>query len=270
MTKSTRAIVAALALFLVWTTATWFFEGRIRTFLRREAATDRLLYAVVTNLMVGIVGAIIILRLILNWQWLRREAAGFGSPVRTAVAVVAGLVLGLAFYGLSGGPTSNPIVITNAFAQVLVVSAAEVIVCWVLIGTVLEAASRDLGRVIAVALAAVIASLLFGAYHFAHSPPFNTVGMVAFLSVIGLVTSLFFFLSRDVYGTIVFHNFLGVLGVVNALAAKDQLQGMIELQPWLLATAVTTLFVLAGADRFVIRRASVNKNNPPLLQRAQA
>ena len=231
-----------------------FLEGRIATFLRPEAAIDRLTYAVIANLMIGIVGGILILRLMLNWEWLRREAAGFGSPVRTTIALAAGLALGLAFYALSGGPTANPVVITNAFAQVIVVSAAEVIVCWAVVGSVLEAASRNLGPVIAAGVAAVIASALFGIYHFAHSAPFDTIGMVAFLSVIGLVTSLFFLVSRDVYGTIVFHNFLGVLGVTNALAATDRLQVMNELQPWLLATAAVTLLVLAVSDRFIIRR----------------
>jgi hypothetical protein len=44
-----------------------------------------------------------------------------------------------------------------------------------------------------------------------------------FLSVIGLVTSVFFFVSRDVYGTIAFHNFLGIFGVIRALDASGNL-----------------------------------------------
>lgn len=270
MTETKKAVGAALALFIVWAAATWFLEGRIETFLRPEAVIDRLLYAVVANLGIGIVGAMTILRLILHRRYLRREEAGFGSPTRSGIAVASGFVLGLAFYTLSGGPTSDPIVLTNAFAQVLVVSAAEVIVCWVVVGTVFEAAFRDLGRLIAVGMAAVVASVLFGAYHFSHSPPFNTVGMVAFLSVIGLITSLFFFLSRDVYGTVVFHNFLGVLGVVNALAAEGKLQAMTELQPWLLATAATSVLVIVGVDRFIIRRALPSKHDHEFPQRAQA
>jgi hypothetical protein len=270
MTGTKRAIAAALALFAVWTATTWFLEGRSETFLRPEATTDRLLYALVANLLIGIVGAIVILRFVLRSHRVCREAAGFGSAARTAIAIAAGLVLGLAFYALAGGPTSDPIVLTNAFAQVLVVSAAEVVVCWAVVGSVFEAAARGLGRLSAVGLAAVIASVLFGAYHFAHSPPFNTMGMVAFLSVIGLVTSLFFFVSRDVYGTIVFHNFMGVLGVVNALAAKGLLQDMSGLQPRLLATAATTVLVLAAADKFVIRRSVPDKPDRELPQRAAA
>ena len=37
--------------------------------------------------------------------------------------------------------------------------------------------------------------VFFGAYHFARSSRFNTVPVVVFLTVIGLVTSLFFFVS---------------------------------------------------------------------------
>jgi hypothetical protein len=57
-----------------------------------------------------------------------------------------------------------------------------------------------------------------------------------------------------VYGTIAFHNFLGVLGVINALAAKDQLQPMMQLQVPLLVTAAVTVVALVLVDRFVLRR----------------
>lgn len=34
-------------------------------------------------------------------------------------------------------------------------------------------------------VAAIVASVLFGVYHFAHSPPFNTVDLVVLLTAIG-------------------------------------------------------------------------------------
>ena len=54
--------------------------------------------------------------------------------------------------------------------------------------------------------------------------------MVATLMVVGLVTGLYFFISRDVYGTMVFHNFLGTFGVAQALKAADKLDTMTTLQ----------------------------------------
>lgn len=46
---------------------------------------------------------------------------------------------------------------------------------------------------------------------------------MTFLTAIGLVTSAYFFVSRDVYGTIAFHNFLGIFGVIQALGTSGNL-----------------------------------------------
>jgi transposase len=92
-------------------------------------------------------------------------------------------------------------VLVNAFAQVLVVSVAEVIVCWALVGAAVESWLRPHTQ-LAWLPAAIAASVLFGLYHFAHSPPFDTIPMVSLLTGVGMVTSAFFFLSRDVYATI--------------------------------------------------------------------
>jgi hypothetical protein len=94
---------------------------------------------------------------------------------------------------------------------------------------------------------------LFGLYHFAHSAPFNTLGMVALLSIVGLVTSAFFFMVRDIYATIAFHNFLGMFGVVQALAASGQLDAFTALQPPLLIMAAATIGVLWLSDRTLLR-----------------
>jgi hypothetical protein len=79
--------------------------------------------------------------------------------------------------------------------------------------------------------------------------------MVTLLTLIGLWTSAFLFISRDVYATIAFHNFLGVFGVVQALANADQIGTFSTLQLPLLGTAIVALLALIAADVFVIRRA---------------
>jgi membrane protease YdiL (CAAX protease family) len=81
-------------------------------------------------------------------------------------------VLGAAVYLLPGAPSGDPIVLVNGFAQVLPVSAAEVLVCWSVVGAALEASWRS--RRTPILPAALLASALFGLYHLAHSPPFNT------------------------------------------------------------------------------------------------
>lgn len=239
-------LATALALFFVWSAATWLLEGRIETLLRPHAASERVVYALVANVLIGVGASLLLLRL-----WLRRGAdmtyAGFGSVRRAAISVVLGLALGFGLYLLQGAPTLRPVVLGNAYAQVLVVSAAEVLVCWAVLGWAAQLALRPLGRALALCGAAAVASVLFGLYHVAHSPPFNTPEMVGLLSVVGLVTSLFYFSSRDVAGTVVFHNFLGTFGVLRALEQKGELTAFQIWQPALLGMAfLSALALLAG------------------------
>jgi hypothetical protein len=121
------------------------------------------------------------------------------------------------------------------------------------VGSVAEAMLRDgRGRWASVILAALTASVLFGVFHFAHSPPFNTVGTVVLLSVIGLVTSAFFFVSRDIYGTIAFHNFQGIFGVIGALEASGNLASFERPMIPVLIMAVVAIALLIAAHVFWI------------------
>jgi hypothetical protein len=112
--------------------------------------------------------------------------------------------------------------VDDVLAQVFVVSAAEIVVCWAVVG----------------------AALLFGLHHFAHSAPFDTWPMVGFLSVVGMFTSAFFFTVRDTLATTVFHNALGTFGVVQALVSAGAAERMQTPQWSLFGTAALTLVVL--------------------------
>jgi hypothetical protein len=64
------------------------------------------------------------------------------------------------------------------------------------------------------------------------------------------VTSVFFFVSRNVYGTIAFHNFLGIVGVIQALDASGQLASFERPVIPLLVMAVVTIAVLITVHIF--------------------
>jgi hypothetical protein len=259
MQETSRASgVIALLVFGCWVLATWLLEGRIETLLRPEAKVARALYAVVANILTGILFGLVALRILIQQGLLKRERAGFGASVPRIGWMVAAFGLGAGFYAFRGAPTWHPVVFVNAYLQVWVVSSAEIIVCWALIGTTIEAFLKPLGQFASLCIAALVASALFGIYHFAHSAPFNTLPMVLLRDAVGLVTSVFFFVSRDAYATIVFHNFLGVFGVIQALAAAQLLDVFSTVQLPILLIGICSIVVIGVADRFIIRHGALD------------
>ncbi|HEX7035665.1 MAG TPA: CPBP family glutamic-type intramembrane protease [Pseudomonadales bacterium] len=251
--RSGEAILdLALAGFLLWTFATWLLDGRIRTLLRPEAELDRLLYAGIVNIAIGQIGGLALLRLLIRSIGTDSPAARLRPREYRFLSLSAAIVLGLGYYAAAGGGFGHAAVMVNTFAQVFVVSAAEVIACWGLVGLAAEARLRPRIGNWSPAGGAIAASCAFGLYHFAHSPPFNTPAMAVFLTMAGLITSLFFFVSRDLLATIVFHNFPAVAGVAGALAERDDIGALSRLEPLLLATATLSLLVVMVGERVAL------------------
>ena len=237
-----------------WTAITWLLEGRIQTLLRPEATADRIVYTGIANLFVGTVLSLLLVREYVASDFTSRERLGFRSPSRTLVAVVLAGVFGLALYVVQQPPSTDPVVVLNAFAQVLPVSIAEIVVCWVLVGGSVRALLRERGtnEYLSKAVAIVVSSVLFGVYHLAHSPPFNSPGMIGLLTGVGVVTSLFYFVGQSAYGALVLHNFLALFGVTSALAEAGRLGTYQEPVAPLLVTALVSLTALVSMERVLI------------------
>lgn len=249
-------VLAAVGTYVVWTGLTWLLEGRIQTFLRTEAVTDRLIYTGLANIVVGSILALVLVREFVAAGFISRSELGFRSISRTVVAAMTGGILGFSIFALQNPATTDPIVVMNVYAQVLPVSIAEVIVCWVVVGGSVAALFRHRGvnRYLADGSALVISIILFGVYHFAHSPPFNTVEMVGLLTVVGLGTGLIYFAGRSFYGALAFHNFMALTGIVSSLAAADQIVTYQQPLPPLLATAVFALLIVIGMERLFVHQ----------------
>ena len=235
---SRTALRHATLAYLAWVAATYLLEGMVGTLTRPEATGLRLAYALIANLGVGILLPLWIIRHLVRIGWGVPADFGFSGIGRVALSAAGGALAGYALFAQSQSEPAHPLVVLNSFAQVWVVSVAEILVCWGLAGSAVFVALRRWSRWGAYAAAAAAGSILFGVYHFAHSAPFNEVRMVVFLTGIGLVTSLWWFASRDVYGTAVSHNFFGVTGVLAALQAG----GLVPEQP----TLAVPLLVTAG------------------------
>jgi hypothetical protein len=238
-------ILSAVALYVIWTLATYLLEGRKKTFLKPPSSTDRLVYAVVANLLIGTLGSILLI------QWFMTHSVppwpGFATP-RVPFSVAVGLILGVVFLAIQRPATWNLAVLLNGYAQTLVVSIAEVLVCWTVLGAAVRFGTASLGTISSIIVGLLVAAICFGAYHFGHTAPFNTPPVVIGLSVVGLATGLFFLFSGDIYGTIVFHNFFAVKGVTGSLSQQGLLDRFRRPQPALLAMAVIAVALLIVSD----------------------
>ena len=250
-------MAAALALYGLWVLTTCLMEGLPNTLLRPEAHGLRIAYTTVANLIVGTLGSMLLLRRLVLTGAVTAPEAGFGRPRRSVVSVTLGAVLGAAFLAAQDPPAVPLVVIINVFAQVLPVSIAEVLVCWSIIGSVaVSSVDQRAGRTINAIVLTAVASVAFGVYHVGHSPPFNSPTMIALLTAVGVVTSAVFLALRDVYGTVMFHNFLAVHGVLRTLIETGKVTEYATPMAPLLITGIGSVALLMVARMLVLRDAT--------------
>jgi len=251
MKRHVLLIVIAIVVYLVWTFSTYLFEGRINL-LHRDDPLGRFLYSVVVNMIIGTVVSILAIKpFIISSGQLSLSQIGFRSVKNTVVLAAVAGTAGFVLFAIQGPVTLNPIVISNIFSQTLPTSIAEVVVCWAVIGASIESFSKNIfGKKLSVIAGIIISTGLFGVYHFAHSEPFNKIGMVMILMLPGLLTSIVYFLGRNIYATIIFHNFQALLGVL----ASVEIERMLQTQFPVVLLAVTSVLVLIIMNRFLLRK----------------
>jgi hypothetical protein len=250
-TSVRNLVLLSVFIYIVWVFATYMLEGRINLF-HTDDTLGRILY-VAANIAIGIVLSAAVLRHSIRSGITNLEKIGLRTLLRTIIFVIISGVVSFGIFIVQKPVSLNPTVVLNVFAQVLPISIAEVVVCWAVIGTSFEALSKKGGKIVSLIVGIVIADVLFGIYHFAHSAPFNQLNMVFFLMIPGLGTSLVYFLARDLYSTIVFQNFMAALGVmqnINLSVMKEPLYPIY-------AIALISLLILVCFDIFFIRRWSM-------------
>lgn len=204
----------------MWVVATYLLEGRIHSFQSADPIA-RITYVTVANIAIGTVLTAIAIRHLVRTGLVNPSRLGLKKSWPRAASIIgAAYIGGLAIFILQNPQTLEPQVVLNVFMQVMPVSIAEVMVCWGLIGSSFESLIKR-NRVASVLLGAVITSVLFGVYHYAHSPPFNQTSMVMFLMLPSIATALTYFLGRNIYAAIIVQNFMGVFGVLASLPTLE-------------------------------------------------
>jgi hypothetical protein len=250
--QATAAIFWAVAVYLVWTLATYLLEGRINL-LQQPTIAGRYAYVLIANVLIGTIGTIWVIRLLMRSNLLSLGQIGFRSLGRTVFTMVIAVVIGVVYLSLLRPASWSSLVIINGYTQVLTVSIAEIVVCWAFVGTSFEALAKSRGKFLSLLGGILAATILFSVYHVAHSAPFNQIHMMLILLMPGILTSLFYFISREIYATVLFHNFQGTFGVLSNMQNPEMLDR--PLYP-LYFLALLSAVALVGADRLLARRGA--------------
>lgn len=255
-----KKLIVPIAIYLIWFLATYLLEGRINL-LQKPDPLGRFTYTVIANIAIGTVIAIWLLKPSISSGFLTIKQLGFQSMKRILIVVTIAGIIGFVLFIVQRPVTLDPVVVLNIFAQTLPGSIAEVVVCWAAIGTTFESVARHKGRIISIIFGAAIATILFGVYHFAHSPPFNEPETVLFLMYPGILTSVVYFIGRDIYATIIFHNFQALFGVMMSVNVVSFTQPLYPI----LILAVISMLIFVISDIFLIRKTSLGLPASPKL-----
>jgi hypothetical protein len=196
-----RLLIIPLLIYIAWCLEIFLLEGRPALFLSPHPE-PLALYTVVGCILVGIVAPIFMIRRSFVSGAVNMFQIGFRPFRRTVAAgtVTAALCYFLVLLVTAPGPARAAV--SDTFLLYLPTAIAAVMICWVLIGTHLQALVRTGGAVVSIPTGVVITAILFGVASLAHTPVAGQGSPLVPSMALGIVTAIFFFAVRDVYATV--------------------------------------------------------------------
>lgn len=195
-----RLLLIPFLVYLAWLIEVFLLAGNDHV-LEHPEPGGIALYTVVGCILTGMVIPVILLRKAFPSGAVNMFQAGFRTIRRTipvcsvTAAVIFGMILLMNPFG------ADRTAFANAFILLLPTAAASVMVCWVLIGTHLQALVRGGGAVVSIPVGVVMTGLLFAVSTLAMNPLAGRDGSFVWPLCSGMGAALFFFAVRDVYAT---------------------------------------------------------------------
>ena len=200
---SVRLLRIPFVAYAIWLFEMYLLEGRIQLFLHPDTA-GLLLYTLICCIAIGIVIPVLIIRK----SFVHGDVTMFHLGFRSWCRTVLGVVLTLLVIGLVS-TLQNPFGTDKsafflAFLLLLPTGIATVMICWVLVGTHIQALVRSGGALLSIPIGVAITAILFGLASKAQFPIVTTPDTLFWHIVAGMAAAVFFFLVRDVWSTAVF------------------------------------------------------------------
>jgi hypothetical protein len=199
-TATIRLLVIPVLVYTAWMLETFLLEGRVNLFMRVDP-TGIFLYTLIACIITGMVIPLLCIRKTFISGAVNMFQIGFRSLRRTLLACVLTCTIGYGLVILFNPFGTDRFAFVNAFLLLLPGTIASVMICWVLLGTHVQAFVRSGGAIISLSAGIVMTAMLFGLTTFAYFPAFLTQDALFPSVCIGIVSGLFFFAVRDVYAT---------------------------------------------------------------------
>jgi hypothetical protein len=195
-----RLLVIPFALWSAWMLELFLLAGSLHIFLRFDPP-GVFIYTLVACILTGLVAPLVCIRTAFVSGAINMFQIGFRSLRRTLLSVF------LTCCGIYGAViVSNPfgtdrLAFAHACGLLLPTAIASVMMCWVLIGTHLQAFVRSGGAIMSVSLGIAVTSIIYSITTFAYFAPVLEQDVFFPSLSIGIIAAFFFFAVRDVYAT---------------------------------------------------------------------
>ena len=243
-----RLLVIPFTIYAAWLLETFLLIGSLHTFERSDP-TGIFLYTIIACIITGIGAPLLYIRTTFISGAVNMFHIGFRSPRYTflACAITCGIsYITVILFNPFG---TDRLAFLNAFLLLLPGAIASVMVCWVLMGTHVQAFVRSGGAIISISIGIMVTAVLFGMTTFAYFPEVLQQGAL-FTSVgIGIIAAFFFFAVREVYATTV------VVAVCSVFAVADRINPFYvrNTVPLVWMSAVLTVCALIGIHLYLSR-----------------
>jgi hypothetical protein len=228
-----RLLVIPFAVYSAWMLETFLLEGSTHLFVRFDPA-GLFLYTIIACIITGMILPLLCIRKAFVTGAVNMFQIGFRSFRRTILAGVLTCIIGYGGVIIFSPFGADRLMFANAFLLLLPGATASVMICFVLIGTHIQAFVRSGGALRSLSLGILVTAILFGITIFAYFPAVMVKDTVFVVVGVGIMAGLFFFAVRDVYATTI------VVGGCSVFIYAD------GINPQYLDNAVPAVWLSAG------------------------
>lgn len=244
-----RLLVIPLLLCGVWLCEVFLLDGS-RALMADPLPLPLLLYTLISCIATGILIPVLVIRRSFASGAVIMDQVGFRPLRRTIAASLVTVAVLLATALVLLPPGTDRIVAALHFLLLLPTGIASVMVCWVLVGTHLQALVRAGGPLVSISAGVIITAVLFALVTRAATPPADPAGTTLPALMTGILIALFYFAVRDVYAV----SFALTAGMALLYSGRTGPAVLAGSRPIILFCAAATLLALVMVHLCFSRR----------------